>query len=75
MVASGTYEALLPDIADVLISGTSAQSQKFLAAVGVYQEIQKETRSRARVSCCAAIASVVFRCFVTSFGILLMCNS
>jgi hypothetical protein len=56
MVASGVYEASLPDIADVLISGTSVRSQKFLAAVGVYQGIQEETGSRDRVSLCAAIA-------------------
>ena len=56
MVASGGYEALLLDIADVLISGTSVRSQEFLAAVGVYQGIPKETRSRDRVSLYAAIA-------------------
>ncbi len=56
MVASGGYEASLLDIADTIISGTSVQSQKFLAAVGVYQGTQEEPGRRDGVSLYAAIA-------------------
>ena len=72
MVDSGTYDRLLPDIVDVLVSCDGLLSQKFLAEVGVYVRIQKETRVRAKLSFYGAIVSALLGFLLIGVGIVLL---
>jgi hypothetical protein len=72
VVDSGVYDRMLPDIAESLVSGDTPQSREFLAALGVHERIQEETRRRASLSFYAAMVSALFGFFPVGTGVVLL---